>query len=200
MRIPILTDGAVVLDALTDTDLDDVTAACQDPDVAVWTTVPSPYERTDAEAFLDGYVRPGWVRGDELVWAVRAAGEHRLMGAIGLHRVRDQAGEIGYWMAPWARRRGLGVRAARLLVDHALDPAGLDLVRVRWSAFVGNWPSRRVAWQAGVRFEGTRRQDVFVNGVRHDQWVGGILRGDSREPVEPWPAAEAGDGRAVRPA
>lgn len=199
MRTPTLTDGVAVVDALTDADVDDITLACQDPEVTAWTTVPSPYERSRAEAFLDGYVRPGWINGDELVWAVRAAGEHRLMGVMGLHRVRDQSGEIGYWMAPWARRRGLGVRAARLALDHALDPEGLDLVRVRWSAFVGNWPSRRLAWELGIRYEGMRRQEAYVRGVRHDLWVGGILRGDPREPVDPWPADEAGDGRAVRP-
>ena len=196
MRTPILTDETVLLDKLTDEDLDDVTLACQDPEVVAWTTVPSPYTREDAEKFLDLMVRPGWVRGDQLVWAVRAAGEPRLQGLIGVHGVAERAGEIGYWMAPWGRRRGLLGRATSLVVDHALDPAGLDLVRLHWVAVVGNWPSRRVAWRAGFRLEGTGRKNLVHRGERFDGWTGGLLRDDPREPNEPWPA-EAGDGAAI---
>ncbi len=196
MQTPTLRDGTVVVDRLTDEDLDDVTLACQDPEVPAWTTVPSPYSREDAVAFLDGFVRPGWVRGDQLVWAVRAAGEPRLQGVIGLHGVRDHSAEIGYWMAPWGRQRGYMGHAVRLVVDHALDPEGLDLQRLTWAAVVGNWPSWKVVREVGFRLEGTRRKHLVKQGERVDAWVGGLLRDDPRGPVEPWPA-QAGDGAAV---
>lgn len=85
-----------------------------------------------------------------------------------------------------------GPLAAR---DHAFDPAGLDLIRVGWEAYLGNWPSRRVAWRAGFRIEGAvRLHAVQREGLRRDAWIGTLLRGDPREPNEPWPD----DGWRVR--
>ncbi|MCV2394822.1 GNAT family N-acetyltransferase [Actinotalea sp. M2MS4P-6] len=197
MQPPTLSDGTVVVDRLTEGDLDDIVEACQDPEIPAWTTVPSPYGRADAESFLDLMVRPGWVRGDQRVWAVRAAGEPRIQGVIGLHGVRDGSAEIGYWMAPWGRRRGLLGRAVPLVTEYAFDPSGAALARLTWSAVVGNWPSRRVVWAVGFRVEGTRRKHLLKQGERVDAWVGGLLREDPREPVEPWPTADAGDGSAL---
>ena len=79
-------------------------------------------------------------------------------------------------------------RAVALVLDHAFDPQGLDLLRVLWKAHVGNWPSRRVAWRAGFRVEGSLRLEGLQGGVRRDSWIGTLLRDDPREPAEPWPA------------
>jgi RimJ/RimL family protein N-acetyltransferase len=91
-------------------------------------------------------------------------------------------------------------RAVALVVEHGFDPDGLGLARISWSAYVGNWPSRRVAWRAGFRVEGTIRGfAVQREGVRRDCWVGTLLRDDPREPNEPWPDDAPVDGAAVRP-
>lgn len=173
-------------------DVDAITRACQDPQVAAWVTVPSPYDRSDAESFLRHVVGPGWDNGTELVWAMREplgapepGGDGDLLGMIGLHGVGDGTAEIGYWVAPWARGRGTAQQAVELVLDHAFD--GLDLLRVTWQAFVGNWPSRRVAWRAGFRVEGTVRLHGLQRGVRRDSWVGTLLREDPRVPAQPWP-------------
>ncbi|MCL3861919.1 GNAT family N-acetyltransferase [Actinotalea sp. K2] len=191
----VLTDETVLLSAPTAPDLDDITLACQDPQIAAWVTVPSPYTRADAEDFLQHVVRPGWEQGTDLTWVVRLAPTtgraSRLLGMVGLHGVADGSAEIGFWTAPWARGRGVVRRAQDLVLDHAFDPHGLDLVRVTWSAFVGNWPSRRVAWSAGFRVEGTVRLHGVQRGVRRDSWLATLLRDDPREPAEPWPAPTA---------
>jgi RimJ/RimL family protein N-acetyltransferase len=187
-----LTGGQVVLSVPTEADVDAITAACQDPQITAWVTVPSPYTRSDAEGFLRDVVGPGWTAGTELTWAIRPAeparpDEARLVGMVGLHHVGAGSAEVGFWVAPWARRRGVAGRAVDLVLDHAFDPHGLDLVRVVWTAYVGNWPSRRVAWRAGFRVEGTLRLEGLQRGVRRDSWVATLLRDDPREPVEPWP-------------
>jgi len=198
-----LGDDLVTLAAPTAVDLDDITLACQDPLVQEWVTVPRPYRRADAERFLEHVVGPGWASGRELVWAVRSptpegAPADRLLGMIGLHGVLDGSAEIGYWVAPWARRRGVVTRAVALVLDHALGLDGLDLQRVSWQAYVGNWPSRRVAWQAGFQVEGTIRLEGVQRGVRRDTWVGTLLRDDPRGPAEPWPARAPAGGEAGR--
>lgn len=197
---PHLTDGVVVLRAPGDDDVEDITAACQDLEIERWVTTPVPYERSHAQWFLDNLVRPGWESGSDLVWSVRDAQSDRLIGMIGLHGIAAGSAEVGYWMAPWGRGRGALGRALTMVLDHAFDPEGLDLVRVSWAAFVGNWPSRRVAWRAGFRVEGTIRLHLVQReGIRRDAWVGTLLRGDPREPNEPWPADAPADGAAVPP-
>jgi RimJ/RimL family protein N-acetyltransferase len=193
-----LDDGTVHLATPTADDVDAITAACQDPDVAAWTVVPSPYAREDAVGFVRDYVAGGWERGDVLTWAVRESAGPRaeqepagpLLGMFGLGLddapQGQRSAEIGYWMAPAGRGHGLATAAGRLVVDAAFDPEVLGLARLSWQAYVGNWPSRRLAWRLGFRVEGTVRGHALQRGVRRDAWVATLLADDAREPGEPW--------------
>lgn len=188
MRSSHLTDGVILLRPPTDDDVDAITDACQDPQIAAWIPIPQPYAREHAEHFIAHLARPGWESGVELTWAIVDRATGLLLGMIGMHRIEYGSGEIGFWMAPTARRRGVLSRALQLVLDYAFDADGLDLVRVGWQAIVGNWPSRRVAWRAGFRLEGTVRLNlVHRDGIRRDAWVATLLRDDPREPCEPWP-------------
>ena len=201
MRHVTLTDDVVLLRPPDARDVDAITQACQDPEVAAWVTTPWPYLREHAESFVERVVAPGWDSGTDLVWSIRDVPDDRFLGMIGLHGIAAGSAEIGYWMAPWGRGRGLMARSVALVLDHAFDADGLGLARVSWSAFVGNWPSRRLAWRAGFRLEGTIRQHVVQrDGIRRDAWVATLLRDDPREPCEPWAADAPADGAAVQPA
>ncbi|ACZ30501.1 acetyltransferase, GNAT family [Xylanimonas cellulosilytica DSM 15894] len=195
----VLASEHVRLSTPTVDDVEHIDAMCQDEQIQRWTTVPSPYRREHAEDFVTRFVPRGWESGRELTWAIRRAGdvlpgeaEPTLLGMVGLHLDATPApngsGEVGFWMAPGARGRGLMTEAARLVVDYGLDPEGLGLARVEWRAVVGNWGSRRIAWKVGIRVEGEIRGLLVHRGVRLDGWVGTILPGDPREPNEPWPA------------
>ena len=185
-----LRSAGLVLRPPVAADVDDITLACQDQETATWVPVPVPYTREAAEGFLQHLVVPGWASGRELTWAIHAADaqpQEPLLGMVGLHGVADGSAEIGFWTSPWARQRGVMSASVQLVLDHAFAADGLDLERVTWVAQVGNWPSRRVAWRAGFRLEGTIRLHALHRGVRHDAWVGTLLRDDPRQPAEPWP-------------
>ena len=47
-----LSDGDITLRALRETDIPAIVAACQDPEIPRWTSVPSPYTVEDAKPFL----------------------------------------------------------------------------------------------------------------------------------------------------
>lgn len=200
MRDVILTEHELTLSPPAFADLDAITAACQDPEVAAWTTVPSPYALEHARGFVT-HVTDAWalLRSKpvaeltvEATWALREGGrEAPALGMIGLRLEGERSAELGFWMAPEGRGRGLMTRAARLVLEFGFDPEGLDLDRVLWRAFVGNWPSWAVAWRCGFRFEGQVRGDGVQRGVRRDSWIGTLLREDPREPVAPWPATVA---------
>ncbi|QJW36634.1 GNAT family N-acetyltransferase [Cellulosimicrobium protaetiae] len=203
-----LDDGRIHLSTPTLDDVDAITAACREPGMAEWTVVPDPYERTDAERFVLEEVVPGWERGTALTWTVRESGgppfvdgRGPLLGMMGIGlddgAPGARSGEIGYWLTPAARGRGIGTAAARLVADWAFDVEGAGLSRLVWQAYVDNWPSRRLAWRLGFRVEGTIRRQLVQRGVRRDAWFGTLLPDDPREPNEPWPADAPPSGRTT---
>jgi RimJ/RimL family protein N-acetyltransferase len=190
-RVPVrLAGGPLVLSAPGTDDIDRIAELCRDPAIAAWTTVPSPYEREDAERFVTRTVPDAWAGGRECTWGVRDASTGVLHGMAGLHRIDDGEAEIGYWLAESARGRGWMTLAVGMMLDFAFAtaPDGLALQRVVWHAFGGNAASAAVARRAGFRWEGVARQGVVHRGVRRDEWQAGLLATDPREPVDDWPA------------
>lgn len=185
MEKTILTTARLALRPPTAADAAAIESACQDPEIPRWTTVPSPYTRADAEAFIR-QVDARWDDGSEAVWAIFA--EDRLAGMVGVHDITAHpAGghaELGFWMEASARRNGYLVEAARAVVDWAFGDLGL--VRLRWQAVVGNVPSARAGHALGFRYEGLLRQGLTSPRGRDDGWIAGLLASDDRAPVE-WP-------------
>ena len=180
-----LRDDDLELSVPVPADIDRITALCQDPDIQRRTTVPSPYSRADAEAFVHDAVGAGWQRGSP-TWAIRHRDDDdlRLVGMIDLHGAEHGRAEIGFWLAPTARGAGIMHRAVGLVLDAGFDRLGLEVVQ--WRADLGNWPSWRVVWRHGFRKEGTVRGLGLSKGRHVDQWIGTLLRDDPREPVAPW--------------
>ena len=173
----------------TESDVDAITAACQDPEIPRWTTVPSPYTRADAEGFVD-LVAQWWGDGSQTVWGIHR--DDMLVGMIGLHHiVEHQAGgdaELGFWMTAEARGHGFLVEAAHAVVDWGFSELGL--ARLHWLAVTGNVPSARAARALGFRFEGTQRQGLTSARGRDDGWTAALLPTDERTPVD-WPVLKA---------
>nr|WP_201469217.1 GNAT family protein [Microbacterium hydrocarbonoxydans] len=180
-----LTTERLTLHVPDETDVDTITSACQDPDIARWTTVPDPYFRTDAEEYVR-LIGEWWTDGSQAIWCAYRDGE--LVASIGLHRiVAHPAGgsaEIGYWVTREARGKGYLVEAAREIVDWAFRDLGL--ARIEWRAVEGNIPSARAARALGFRYEGMSRQSLTSQRGRDDGWLGGLLATDDRVPVD-WP-------------
>ncbi|MFF7291869.1 GNAT family N-acetyltransferase [Microbacterium sp. NPDC008134] len=175
----------LVLAAPKIADIDAITAACQDPEIPRWTTVPSPYTRESAREFVE-ITAQRWADESHATWSMYADGE--VVGSIGLHHIVDHESgaqaELGYWVAASARGKGYVVEAAMAVIDWAFDERGL--VRLDWRAKVGNEPSARAARALGFRYEGMQRQFLTGPRGRDDGWVGGLLVSDDRSPVE-WP-------------
>src|SRR4051812_517271 len=95
-----LQTSRLTLRAPTAVDVQAITAACQDPEIPRWTTVPSPYDPRDAEDFVR-LVAERWENGTQTVWTAYADGV--LVASIGLHHISEHAtggdAELGYWVA-----------------------------------------------------------------------------------------------------
>jgi RimJ/RimL family protein N-acetyltransferase len=186
-RAPTLSDGVVTLRAHAPSDVEDILARCRDAGMQQWTTVPAPYERHHAEAYLAAQDTE-WRSGRSLTFAVEADG--RYAGSVDL-RPEGSAAYIGYGLGPWARGHGVCARAVRLLLGWGFEALGLDVVH--WRAAVGNWPSRRVAWATGFRVEGAvrgllpgRAPDDATPAPRLDGWLGSVRRGEPLTPAHAW--------------
>ena len=152
---PILRDGDLTLRPPRPEDADAVTAACQDPEIARWTLVPSPYRREHAEQWLaDSPVR---ARAGETASYLGFDAEGRLVGSISLMELDlDRGyGEVGYWIAAPARRRGFATRAVVLMREFGRTTLGLSTIELL--AHRDNAPSRRVAERAGFTDTGELR-------------------------------------------
>jgi len=170
---PPLRDEAVVLRPYTEADVDELTAALQDPEIAEWTNVPEPYTRGHALRFIvEG---PGGI--SELTLAIRDAGDGRLLGSLGvrLDEVQRYA-EMGYWVGADDRGRGVATRAIRLVSRWAIEELGVG--RVQILAAPGNAASRRAAERAGFTAEGTLRAYRVQKDRRVDLVMHSLLPGD----------------------
>ncbi|WP_040716397.1 GNAT family N-acetyltransferase [Nocardia veterana] len=182
----VLTDGTVWLSRPAEADVDAIVECCRQPSIAAWTVVPVPYRRADATGFLTDIVAPGWA-GRSPVWAVRTAADGPVVGMIGLDAGAPGTAEIGFWLHPAARGRGLMTASARLVCDFGFAPDGLALTRIEWRAFVGNVASAAVVRRVGFRYEGLLRLAGVQRGVHRDSWIGARIRTDPPAPVADWP-------------
>ncbi|GGR79529.1 acetyltransferase [Streptomyces aureoverticillatus] len=184
-----LTTERLLLRAFTPDDTDEVYAACQDPEIQRWTTIPSPYARADAEGFVGRMVPDGWRYDTEYAWAVRPRGGGPLLAATSLHHPRAGAWEIGFWTGREHRGQGYMTEAVQALAHWAFERLGCT--RLEWRAEVGNKGSRAVAEKAGFTMEGTLRAALLNKGTLRDCWVGALLPSDiglpSQQPYLPTP-------------
>ena len=120
-------------------DAEQVFQACQDPEIQRWTTIPVPYLEEHADGFLTSAV-------DAPLFAVTARGDD-VLGSFGLVEVRDDRAEVGCWVAPWARRLGVGEAAGRALATWALRATALTTLE--WIADAANGTSLRLAERIG---------------------------------------------------
>jgi RimJ/RimL family protein N-acetyltransferase len=154
----------VALRAWADRDASALVRACSDPLTRRYTSVPAPYTLEDARMFI-GAGRSVTT----LPLAVVAADvSDDVVGAVGLHAVdRDRArAEIGYWTAPWARRRGVATRALGLLAGWATEQAGIE--RLELFAEPTNLVSQRVALACGFARGDLVRGGIALRGRRRD--------------------------------
>jgi RimJ/RimL family protein N-acetyltransferase len=128
-------------------------------------------------------------RREERAAAERAAGTHVTLtilepgldicrGQIYVHHVDwdNQRAELGMWLAPQVRGRGLASRSLRLAGSWLLRTCGFERVQV--VAEPGNEPMIRAARAAGFQDEGVLRGYLRERGTRIDVAIMSLLPSD----------------------
>jgi RimJ/RimL family protein N-acetyltransferase len=170
---PELTDGPdLTLRLPLPVDVDEIVMQCQDPEFQRWTTIPVPYQESDAHEFVKRTTED-W-QANKATFAIVYEG--RYAGSVDLRFDGVGGAEVGFGLAPWARGRGVMTRSLRLALAWGFELPDIEVVF--WRAHVGNWASRRVAQRCGFRVEGTVRGLLEQRGERRDAWIGSLRRGE----------------------
>jgi RimJ/RimL family protein N-acetyltransferase len=133
-------------------DVDWVHQVSLDPEMRRWVPLPDPYRRSHAEFFVRGHALAKARSGQSAEFLIEDADSAERLGRVALHRRPESAvptAEVGYWLGPDARGRGVMTKAVRTAGAWAFAAEGLNVQRLVWHALVGNLASRAVAERAG---------------------------------------------------
>jgi RimJ/RimL family protein N-acetyltransferase len=107
-------------------------------------------------------------RGEFLGLAVTDTSRRPFLGHVMLHTLawRHRRAEVGYWLVPSARGRGIGKTAVGLLVEWAFAELGLDRIEIQTTP--ANAPARALARSLGFQEEGVMIARNLERGRRVD--------------------------------
>ena len=167
--------GELLLRAPVDADIERIAPAFLDPDVGGEASLPP----VDAET-LRGMLRDQLpqLREMGLMSPYVIVDGETILGGASLHHLdpmRD-AVEVGYWLFPSARGRGVATRSVRALADHAFANG---IYRVEAHVRVGNERSEKVLTRLGFVREGVKRRHLRHGGKRVDATIFSLLADDA---------------------
>jgi RimJ/RimL family protein N-acetyltransferase len=169
-----ISDGELVLRLPGEHDVDALLPAFSDPEILEAGNLP-PFGREELIETLP-YL-PALAESGRLLPLVVVDAGGEILGGGTLHHLDAERGivEIGYWLLPHARGRGVATRVARLLAAHAFS---LGVQRVAAYVNVGNERSDRVLERAGFTREGVVRSLPKPGGRRVDKTLYSMLPGE----------------------
>jgi len=173
---PELRSSLVLLRTWSYDDLPCIEAASADPRIPQGTTVPADYTDEAGRAFIERqWDRRTSGRGLSLAIADGSTNEAKGLVFLGLGRQRGHC-DLGYWLIPAARGRGLGTEAVRLISRWVLTETAVH--RLVAQVVPDNAPS--VALLRSLRFseEGLLRSWLWIGDEAVDVIQFSLLRSD----------------------
>jgi RimJ/RimL family protein N-acetyltransferase len=167
--------GDLILRLPSFEDVDAILPAFTDPEIREAGNLPA-FDREGLVASL-GELASLAERGRLLALAGVDAETGEVIGGGMLHDLDAERKivEIGYWVFPRARGRGVATTIARMLAEHAFS---LGVERVAAYVNIGNSASERVVERAGFTREGVVRSMPKPDGRRVDKTLFSLLPGE----------------------
>lgn len=173
-----LTDGSVIVRFATERDIPEVLIAYQDdPELHLRMVEQRPPSGADLGRRAER-AEVDRITGRSLTMTILESGQDTCRGQIYVHQVEweDARAELGIWVSPQWRGRGLATRALTLVGPWLLREARLERVQVLTEP--GNESMIRAARAAGFSYEGVLRRYLRNNGDRIDAVVLSLVRPD----------------------
>ena len=120
--------------------------------------------------------RKAFAAGREIRWGICERERGTLIGVMDLQPINrgNRNAELGYWLGRAYWGRGYMTEALQAVLDYCFNEMNLN--RVYGDHFAENPASGRVMLKCGLRYEGTHRQKVYMNGRFFDLLEYAILR------------------------
>lgn len=173
-----LTDGSVAVRFAAERDIPEVLIAYQDdPELHLRMVEERPPSGADLGTRAER-AEADRITGRSLTMTILEPGDDTCRGQIYVHQVDwdDARAELGIWVSPQRRGRGLATRALTLVGRWLLREARLERVQVLTEP--GNEAMIRAARAAGFSYEGVLRRYVRGKGERIDAAVLSLVRRD----------------------
>jgi len=122
-----------------------------------------------------------WEQGEGRHFTIVEQDTDAFFGGVNFHSIRPdhRRTEVGFWLAPWARRRGVGSGAVKAACEWAFDRWQLN--RIEMTTFPDNAGALELARKLGFTREGLLRSRNFERGNYVDIVMLGVLRGELRQ-------------------
>lgn len=159
--------GSLLLRVPMPEDAEDALAMLRDREVARWNAAPAVVDLETARAWCGRGA--DWSSGTHVTFNV-VSESGRLVGNVSLVDLDAANGvcNIGYRVAPWARRSGVATAAVTTVTMWAFETLGVE--RIQLFHAVDNVASCGVARAAGYELEGTLRSaHRYPDGARRDE-------------------------------
>jgi RimJ/RimL family protein N-acetyltransferase len=169
-EVPTIQHGQYTLRPLSEADIDAIYQSCQDPLIPRFTTVPTPYSKELAQAFVRTRAPQLFEERKAIQWiltvskdispaALKVAGE-TFLGPFSIHAIEENnhIGEIGYWLNKDVRGYGYGSIGSRMVTNYAFETLGLR--RLAGLVDSDNEASKKVLLGAGYAHEGLMKSRV----------------------------------------
>lgn len=167
----------LVLRPLEMADAESIYEYGSDPEVTKYVIFETHRSIEDTYGFLREAIQ--WrEEGSNAVWGMTLRTNGKLIGTTGLHRYEEQHKtlEIGYALNQLFWNMGYTAEAVQAVIKEVF--ASTDINRIHAHHYLHNDASGRVMEKAGMRYEGTLRQRVFIKGEFRDIKMYAILRSD----------------------
>lgn len=162
-EVPTLETARLILRKLTAADINDIFEYASQSKITTYLPWETHKSKDDSFGFLK-MTDEKFVSTDNINWGIELKSEKKIVGSIEIRKWNDinRCGDIGYALSPLFWNQGIMTEALKRIIDFAFDE--LNLNRVEAHCDEENTGSYRVMEKAGMKYEGTLRQKVFVKG------------------------------------
>jgi len=156
-------------------DLDESMKMLEDPALTrtLWRGVAMPRQEEEVEAWLKTLRSDG---SGPMALAIERLSDDAFLGACGFMEldVKNRFGTVWIYIGTIYQDHGYGTEAMRLLTEFGFME--LNLHKVRLFVFSNNPRAQHVYEKLGFKLEGTLRQEIYREGIYHDQLAMGMLK------------------------
>jgi RimJ/RimL family protein N-acetyltransferase len=169
LAAPTLSCDDLVLRPWRRRDASALAAACGDPAICAFTTVPRSYSDVAAGEWVARQQRR-LADGTAVVLAIELTSQAALVGTVWLFDFDGlPSARVGCWLLAGHRRRGIGQRAVKVIARWGFQE--LDLLRVRFEFLPDNSASRRLCAEVGAVRNGLRERASSIGPTLVECWM-----------------------------